>query len=70
MISVYAFKQWNHQKAEYDFPKFKGTAEVIKARQGVIIPETEEKVTPDKLDWRGRYDPLRWGRVKSESHAR
>jgi hypothetical protein len=57
MISVHAFKRWNHKKAEYDFPKFKRTADAIRACGGVIIPETEEKVASDKVDWSGRYDP-------------
>ena len=57
VVSVHAFKQWNHKKADYDFPKFKKTSDAIKACHGVIIPNTEEKVTPDKVDWLGRYDP-------------
>ncbi len=65
MIIVHAFKRWNYQKAEYDFPKFKATADAIKARRGVIIPETEEKVSADKLDWQGRYEPARWSTAKS-----
>ncbi len=62
MISVHAFKRWNHQKAEYQFPKFKRTAEAIKACRGVLISDTEEKVEAHKLDWQGRYDPARWTR--------
>jgi hypothetical protein len=57
MIKVHAFKRWNHEKAQYYFPKLKGTEAAIKACGGVIIPETEEKISPDKLDRRGRYDP-------------
>ncbi len=65
MIIVHAFKRWNHTKAEYDFPKFKRTAEAIKARQFVIIPDTEEKVAAHMLDFQGRYDPARWVNSKS-----
>lgn len=59
MIKVHSFKRWNHEKAEYSYPKLKRTEAAIKARGGVIIPETEEKITSDKLDCRGRYDPRR-----------
>jgi hypothetical protein len=69
MISVHAFKRWNHTKAEYDFPKFKRTAESIKARQCVIIPDTEEKVSAHMLDFQGRYDPARWLHLRSCARA-
>jgi hypothetical protein len=66
MISVHSFKRWDHAKGEYYFPKFKATEAAIKARRGVIIPETEEKITADLLDWQGRYDA---SRRKGVSHG-
>jgi hypothetical protein len=57
VISVHAFKRWDHAKAGYCFPKFKATEAAIKARRGVIISGTEEKIAADQLDWQGRYDP-------------
>jgi hypothetical protein len=60
MVVVHAFKRWNHQKAEYDFSKFKRTEDGIKACRGVLIPDTEEKIDQFKLDFQGRYDPKRW----------
>lgn len=59
MVKVHSFKRWNREKAEYSFPKLKRTEAAIEACGGVIIPETEEKIASDKLDWRGRYDPER-----------
>jgi len=70
MISVHSFKQWNHEKAEYRFPKFKTTEAGIRARRGVIILGTEEKVTADQLDWQGRYDPSRWHNFKNNDRSR
>ncbi len=69
MIIVHAYKRWNHTKAEYDFPKFKRTAEAIKARQCVIISDTEEKVAAHQLDFQGRYDPALWLNLKSGVRA-
>ncbi len=57
MVSVHAFKRWNHQKAEYHYPSVKMTEDGIKACRGVIIPETEEKVHRSQLDFIGRYVP-------------
>lgn len=57
MISVHSFKRWDHAKAEYYFPKFKTTEAGIKARRGVLIVDTEEKISADRLDWQGRYFP-------------
>ena len=60
MISVHGFKRWNHDRAEYDYPKCKKTADGIRACHGVMIPRTEEWIDQYKLDWQGRYDPKRW----------
>ncbi len=57
MVSVHSYKRWDHTKAEYYFPKTKGTEAAIKACGGVIIIGTEEKVAPHQLDRRGQYDP-------------
>jgi hypothetical protein len=71
LISVHGFKQWNHKRAEYDFPTFKKTSDAITAGRGVIIPNTEEKVTRDKIDGLGRYDSARWKRLTGgEVHRR
>jgi hypothetical protein len=58
MISVHSYKRWDHAKAGYYFPKAKSTEAAIKACGGVIIPETEEKVAPHKVDRLGRYNPM------------
>jgi hypothetical protein len=60
MVSVHAFKRWNYGKDEYDYPKFKRSADAIKACRGVLIPDTEEWIDQFKLDFQGRYDPKRW----------
>lgn len=60
MIGVHSYKRWDHEKAEYYFPKVKRTEAAIKACGGVIIPGTEQRVTSEKLDLRGRYDPAHW----------
>ncbi|MGB7125830.1 MAG: hypothetical protein WBD42_03250 [Methylovirgula sp.] len=57
MVSVHAFKRWNHQKGEYHYPSVKMTEDGIKACRGVIIPDTEEKVHRSHLDFVGRYVP-------------
>jgi len=59
---VHSYKRWNHGKAEYHFPKVKGTEAAIRARAGIVIPGTGERVSSEKLDWRGLYDPARWSR--------
>jgi hypothetical protein len=57
MVSVHAFKRWNHKNGEYHYPSVKMTEDAIKACRGVIIPDTEEKVHRSQLDFIGRYVP-------------
>ena len=68
-LATLAFDGPGQGEAEYDFPKFKRTAESIKARQCVIIPDTEEKVSAHMLDFQGRYDPARWLHLRSSARA-
>ena len=57
MPLVYHFKVYDPHTDETIVPPRKSTAERIKEIGGLLLAETEETVSPDKLDDHGRHMP-------------